>query len=215
MSLAPLTTTGRYRYRPLKQGDKGWDVLALQTALAAVRHDPGGADGDFGPRTHEAVRGLQERMGLIVDGIAGVVTHRAAALQMIWPTQRAHRLPPGLMRGQVEYESAFLLGNHGERYGDGWYDVGLTQRSTRYTPIREGFDAPASLEALGKQLRAKYDEYQRLGKVTDERRLWELAAGSWNAPAWADRLARGQSLSESQRAWIEEYIDRATIYLRA
>lgn len=202
-----------YRYRPLKRGDKGYDVYALQTALFGVGHSPGPFDGDFGPKTDNATKQFQERLGLVRDGIAGVVTQRTLTLQLIWPVQRAKQTPAGLLRGQIEKESAFLVGNHSPRYDDGEFDIGVTQRNTNYVTYFDGFDAHGSILALGHKLQSKYTEYKRYGKVTSERRLWELAAGSWNAPAWTDRLAKGQSLSTSQKNWIEAYIDRVCVYL--
>jgi hypothetical protein len=57
----------------LKLGDKGELVLALQAKLNCA---PKGAslikiDGDFGPRTEDAVRRFQKSNGLIPDGIVG------------------------------------------------------------------------------------------------------------------------------------------------
>lgn len=208
----PLNEKG-YQYRPLKQGQRGWDVYALQTALADAGFPLGDFDGIFGPATHRAVCGYQESRALTSDGIAGTVTQRSLALREAWNAQRKYKLPSGSMKGQVEAESAFLLGNHSPVYGEGWYDVGVTQRATRYTAIGVGFNSPASLEALAKQVRTNYDLYKSYGKVTNERRLWELAMGSWNAPAWTNTLAKGGTLKPEQKAWIEDYVDRVTVYL--
>lgn len=60
--------------RVLRQGDKGPDVAAMQTALG-VR-----PDGDFGPKTDSAVRLFQAANGLVVDGIVGAMTRRALGL---------------------------------------------------------------------------------------------------------------------------------------
>lgn len=207
----PLPTTG-YRYRALKKGDSGWDVYALQTALDLEAY-PINADGAFGPMTDAAVRAYQDRRGLAMDGVAGVVTQRALALGLIWPEQREKQTPAGLMRGQVEKESSFMLGNHTPRYDDGEYDVGVCQRNTNYATIEDGFNAPASIGVLAKRLRDKYDAYKKLGKVKTERRLWELAAGSWNAPSWTDKLANGGTLTQAQSDHIEAYIDRVTVYM--
>lgn len=204
----PLDPAG-YDYRPLKQGDKGYDVYALQGSLLADL----AVDGDFGPKTKAAVLAYQERHGLVRDGIAGIATQRSIALLRIWPFQSGYAIPPGLMRGQVENESGFQLGNHSSRYDDGSFDCGIVQRNTRYAPPDEGFNVIDSLEVLAKRLRSKHDEYAEYGVVDTERRLWELAAGSWNAPAWTDRLARGLTLTAAQSAAIERYIDRATVYL--
>lgn len=60
--------------RVLRRGDKGSDVVALQRALGVM------PDGDFGPQTDAAVRLFQADRGLVVDGIAGVMTRRSLGL---------------------------------------------------------------------------------------------------------------------------------------
>jgi murein L,D-transpeptidase YcbB/YkuD len=54
--------------RPMRRGDRGVDVVALQSALG-IR-----ADGEFGPATDAAVRLFQADRGLFVDGIVGTMT---------------------------------------------------------------------------------------------------------------------------------------------
>jgi peptidoglycan hydrolase-like protein with peptidoglycan-binding domain/tetratricopeptide (TPR) repeat protein len=53
-------------------GDAG--VRALQRRLANAGYAPGPVDGRYGPRTEQAVSGLQAARGLGVDGIAGPLT---------------------------------------------------------------------------------------------------------------------------------------------
>jgi murein L,D-transpeptidase YcbB/YkuD len=60
--------------RVMRKGNKGPDVVALQVALGIV------ADGDFGPKTDAAVRLFQADQGLVVDGLAGVITRRALGI---------------------------------------------------------------------------------------------------------------------------------------
>lgn len=59
-----------------RQGSKGAEVTWIQGRLNA--HGIAcGVDGDFGPRTHEAVVLFQRRRGLAADGIVGPVTRAA------------------------------------------------------------------------------------------------------------------------------------------
>ena len=57
--------------RPLLVGMRGWDVAALQFALAWHGFPSGAIDGHFGPHTYEALRRFQVRAGITPDGIAG------------------------------------------------------------------------------------------------------------------------------------------------
>ncbi|HWC67271.1 MAG TPA: peptidoglycan-binding protein [Acidimicrobiales bacterium] len=64
--------------RPTVQvGSSGDVVLDLQKRLAMAGFDPGPADGEFGPRTGDAVRAFQRAKGLKADGICGPRTWTA------------------------------------------------------------------------------------------------------------------------------------------
>jgi murein DD-endopeptidase MepM/ murein hydrolase activator NlpD len=63
--------------RPLLVGMRGWDVAALQFALAWHGFPSGAFDGDFGEHTYEALRLFQHRAGITADGIAGPGTFAA------------------------------------------------------------------------------------------------------------------------------------------
>jgi peptidoglycan hydrolase-like protein with peptidoglycan-binding domain len=60
--------------RPMRMGQRGWDVAALQFLLSTRGYGPGGFDGGFGPKTALAVRRFQRAAGLAVDGVAGPAT---------------------------------------------------------------------------------------------------------------------------------------------
>ena len=68
-SAAPTST--------LRQGSRGTQVRTLQQALGSLGFNPGGADGDFGPRTGEALRAFQRSAGITADGIYGPQTRAA------------------------------------------------------------------------------------------------------------------------------------------
>jgi lysozyme len=61
----------------LRQRSKGEHVERLQVGLAARGFSPGPADGDFGPKTEQAVKRFQRALGLEVDGIVGPKTWAA------------------------------------------------------------------------------------------------------------------------------------------
>lgn len=57
--------------KTIKKGDKGADVMHLQTRLASLGYTVGKIDGIFGKNTESAVRQFQTDNGLEVDGIIG------------------------------------------------------------------------------------------------------------------------------------------------
>ncbi|MGI8595277.1 MAG: peptidoglycan-binding protein [Solirubrobacteraceae bacterium] len=63
--------------RPMRRGQRGWDVAAIQYLLSRRGFGPGGFDGGFGPNTSAAVKRFQRAAGLAVDGVAGASTLRA------------------------------------------------------------------------------------------------------------------------------------------
>jgi uncharacterized protein (TIGR02594 family) len=75
---------------PIKRGDRGEIVTAIQRALRSAGHEIV-VDGVFGPITEAAVRRFQAAHGLTVDGIVGAKT--GAALDKIVETFRSTAEP--------------------------------------------------------------------------------------------------------------------------
>lgn len=200
---------GAYLYRPLKLEkpfQTGWDVYALQTALKNLE-----LDGVFGPMTHARTLVVQRDLGLVVDGIAGPATQHAVVSSIAVPYRNIYKLPVNLLKGQIEKESGWLVGNHTAPYdGNGSRDIGIVQRNDRFAEWDQAFHVPESLEKIANHTRTKKNVYFDL--VGNHTRAWQLAAGSWNAPAWTDRLARGETLLSHQEAHINAYIDRVTSF---
>jgi Putative peptidoglycan binding domain len=61
----------------LRPGATGAEVKTLQRALAQAGHSPGPIDGDYGPKTEQAVSDLQLAAGITVDGHYGPETKKA------------------------------------------------------------------------------------------------------------------------------------------
>jgi len=62
--------------RALRKGDRGYEVVDLQTRLQALGLDLGnrGIDGVFGSSTELAVREFQQGIGILADGVVGEIT---------------------------------------------------------------------------------------------------------------------------------------------
>lgn len=58
----------------IKKGDTGERVRQLQLALNKLGYDTGGVDSDFGGKTFSAVKAIQEKAGLVIDGVVGYET---------------------------------------------------------------------------------------------------------------------------------------------
>lgn len=211
-------------YRTLELRDpymKGEDVYALQTALGGF--DAGAADGVLGPRTSRAIIRAQTSFGLTIDGKAGGLTQRALAMGIAESMTAEYRLPRGALRGQLEHESGFRLGNYSAPRPDGSFDAGVAQRNSQFTPPAEGFDVPDSIDRLAGHT---LDFFDRFDGIRDKRRRWALAMGAWNAPAFASYLAREAGAarvalnttrkpSATQRETFEAYVAHVTTYLEA
>lgn len=226
VDLAP----GRYVYRPLRgrrddekaagiKPMEGWDVYALQMGLRGFGYmlEP---DHILGDKTSQVIwRYQQTHTALEDDGIAGVVTQRHIGLVIAARYRAEEQLPPGMLKGHLEYESSNILGNHTAPYATGAAagsrDLGCVMCNDRFTSIEVAFDPVIAIGKLAGQVRVNYDKYR--AKNVGRERAWALAAGSWNAPAFTNWLAgiRDTSALEpgpTARATLEAYIEAVTAY---
>jgi murein DD-endopeptidase MepM/ murein hydrolase activator NlpD len=88
--------------RPIRVGMRGWDVAALQFALAKHGFPSGSVDGGFGARSAGALRRFQAWAHVGADGVAGAATRRA--LRRPAPRSPLRFLPP-------------VAGRIGDRFG--------------------------------------------------------------------------------------------------
>lgn len=208
-----------------QKGNRGWDVLSVQNGLLSCGQSLPryGADGGYGDETVKAVTAFQIRHKLTADGWAGQRTQEQITLELWWPIQEEFDTPPGLGRGQLMAESSLLTGTHSQaRKTDpskvplkpdangNYFDNGCAQMASEYFEYAVAYNPKPALRHYAQHLVDTYRAYKAFGKVTDERRLWELVAGSWNRPAWTERLAKGLTLTQEQSDWIEAYIARTT-----
>lgn len=211
------------RYRTLTSASpvmKGEDVFALQTALNACHIPCGPEDGILGVRTANAIRIAQVAFDLNADGKAGGLTQRVLAIQIAKDICATRKIPLDVLRGQMEHESGFRLGNYSPIRTDGSYDAGVCQRNTQHTPAQDGFHVLDSITQLAKMVQSHFELFVGIGTVS---RRWQLAQGAWNAPAFACYIAREEGATkvaksmtlqptDEQHATFEAYMRHVSIY---
>lgn len=166
-ALGPL---GRHRIgsRPVRRGMIGFDVSALQFALAWHGFPSGTFDGVFGPRLDRACRRFQAWAGLTPDGIAGPATW--AALRE--PPPRS----PAAVDRPVPAPVGDRFGPRGSRF-----HAGVDLIAPRDTPVRaakggtvvyagrnDGFGKLVILDHGG-GLETYYAHLRRIGVALGER----------------------------------------------
>jgi peptidoglycan L-alanyl-D-glutamate endopeptidase CwlK len=73
----------------LARGSSGEQVESLQTALDKLGYAPGGVDGDFGPRTEQALETFQSDFDLPATGVADATTRAALDVVLNSPSELA------------------------------------------------------------------------------------------------------------------------------
>jgi peptidoglycan hydrolase-like protein with peptidoglycan-binding domain len=117
--------------RPMHNGQRGWDVAALQFLLRTRGFEPGGFDGGFGPNTENAVRRFQAAARIGVDGVAGPATLNALRGNQVITTSPI---------GPVRFFRP-VPGPIGDRFGwipPGRWHTGLDFPEPKGTPIHAG-----------------------------------------------------------------------------
>jgi N-acetylmuramoyl-L-alanine amidase len=120
--------------RTLRRGDRGREVVDLQTRLQALGLDLGnrGIDGVFGPQTELAVKAFQQSHGLLADGLVGPVTWRDVVEAGYRPGERLLYLRQPPFRGADVMELQRMLNDLGFDPGavNGLFDA-RTARAVR------------------------------------------------------------------------------------
>jgi murein DD-endopeptidase MepM/ murein hydrolase activator NlpD len=117
--------------RPMRNGQRGWDVAALQFLLHERGFGPGGFDGGFGPNTENAVRRFQTAAHIAVDGVAGPTTLAALRGKQVVTTSPI---------GPVRFFNP-VPGPIGDRFGfipPGRWHTGIDFPVPKGTPIHAG-----------------------------------------------------------------------------
>jgi hypothetical protein len=206
----------------IRRGDKGIAVWALQRLIG------GGflvADGDFGARTERSLREFQKAKHLVVDGVAGPATQRAAVDVVLARVTRL--VPPGLLAGFVDGEGgaapigAVNWSTSGPGNPNPGIDCGAFQRRVYQADyhndavIERAFDVARQAQMLDDSLVNLHAMFlgrpgtrDGYGGVRPSEKAWRLAALNHNYPAAADYLSwtpisRVGSYWKTPAAWMK------------
>jgi N-acetylmuramoyl-L-alanine amidase len=132
--------------RVLRKGDRGREVVDLQTRLASLGTELGnrGIDGVFGPITERAVRAFQQEAGLLADGEVGPITWREIVEAGYEPGERYLYLHQPPYRGADVLHLQRMLNDLG--FDPGAVNGAFDERTTR--ALKE-FQRNAGLEPDG------------------------------------------------------------------
>lgn len=153
--------------RPVGRGNRGKQVVDIQTRLAALGHFLGdeGADGFFGPHTESAIRAFQQHRLLFADGIVEDNTWTELVEAGYQPGDRLLYLRVPYMRGD---DVLYLQ----RRLDDLGFDCGPVDGI--FSPLLEvavtEFQRNAGLNVDGIVGETTVDRIRRLQKVGDEGR---------------------------------------------
>lgn len=189
----------------LRLHTKGPDVERLQRALAALIY-PVAIDGDFGPRTLDAVLAFQRSAGLTADGVVGPATWRA--LELAVPAEMpAPELPEieiddrGLLVGApVVHELSHPSWYYARLATPGGVPVGVVEH---YTATAFG-TAPVMARRRTARFRVGVDRSASWHvTVAFDGRIWQQApftAGTWHV--YGGRITVAGTTHEVNRACI-------------
>lgn len=189
----------------LRVGSSGWAVYGLQAGLRRVGLTLE-LDGDFGPATETAVETFQRRHLLGPDGIAGMVTQRELATEVVGRRLRVPGIPDGLGLSLVDGEGGYLFGAVNWSVAGG-VDCGLVQRRVTGPPfalaaLREAFEPFTSTRLSLAIVQRRAQEFAARPAVQTAERAWRLALLAHNWPFAAEELASGRSLPDRTAHWI-------------
>jgi hypothetical protein len=188
-----------------------YSTWAVHLAVRALQRLAGltGAtvDGWHGPVTDAAVRALQNRVKVTVDGIAGPATMRAALKPLIADIADGYRVPTGLIGGLAVIESALDPGAVGTNGADsGLVQINRAAGAHPEVAAPDAFDPPFALQWAAQQLRGVHDQWS--GETTAD--PWDIAVANHNSPQLATQWARtGTPPVVARRiVQIEDYVVR-------
>lgn len=142
--------SGSRLVRALRQGDRGREVVDLQTRLLSLGSDLGnrGIDGVFGPVTGLAVRAFQQGVGILADGLVGPITWRELVEAGYRPGERYLYLHQPPYRGADVSELQRMLNDLGFDPGavNGHFD-GRTTRAVRDFQLNAGLRVDGIVDA--------------------------------------------------------------------
>lgn len=228
-----LTPSLDFRYS-FRRGYKGWDVMALQIGLNSYYGRPKlEEDGDFGPKTEQRVKEIQEFLNITVDGICGGQTQHSIIFA-VSKSVEGGLTPRGLIQGVSEGESGCYFAAV-SKPNLTTLDVGPWQNNTpnessqaRYHVC---FEVVQEAIAVATEIKTSHNAFLKVNKNLTQEKAWWLAILNYNWPAAAYAIATGNDswLSNSypwiERAtggrlhtgweWCDRYVESKIMYVKS
>lgn len=189
----PRYATWAALHAPIKEGETGWRVYALQKGIDVT------ADGAFGPVTAEKLRGFQHAWRLVEDAVAGAKT-QAAILRSseAWVHMQLPTLREGLLTGFTMEEGAGVLA------ATNWYtppgappgvDCGPVQWRRPGPPflmqdLRDSFNARTAFMYAGGIFLRRINDYHYRRPALSTSMVTRCAVLAHNAPFLAEQMVR-------------------------
>jgi hypothetical protein len=182
-------------------------VKAIQSRINAYGYSPAlVADGIFGKKSDAGVKWVQQRLGLVADGVVGPATCKALWKDLILWFAGVHSVPAAHIYGFMMLESGGDPGAVGSTTPS---DQGLNQINlavhTHITP-EQAFDPVFSIDYTAKRLRDARAKYS--GKGVDLQTKCSIA--QHNAPARANEwYATGEPPNEQIKRYVDLVLTQA------
>lgn len=151
-------------------------IRAIQSELLYNNTSPGPVDGIFGNRTAQAVKSVQSRAGLAIDGVVGPKTARALFDKRLRSEELRVAMPGPYLHGMLRWESAYDPG----AIGPNGIDLGLVQINLEAHPDitnLEALDPAFSLPYAANRMRSAYESFKSKPDIA-----WQCAIAQHNSP---------------------------------
>lgn len=196
-------------FKDLNYQAVNYAVLAIQHRIMALGYStPLVFDGVLGMATDRAIRWVQQRLNVGVDGAVGPKTARGLWHPLVGADETAKNLPVHILWGIAVHESLLDPGAVGASTPA---DKGLVQYNTSLgtTTVAQAFDPVYALSHAAARLRSALDGYVGKGSQIQ----LDCAIASWNSPVHADQwYTDGRAPNDQIAKYVSDVLAAAATF---